>query len=439
MSKPHRIEYFSVSNKKLIVLALCTFGLYGLYWHYRNWKEIEDKGGESIFPLLRGLLSVLFCYGLFSRILSSARLHGFKPRHSAGILATAYILIVLALRAPGPFWFVYLLSFIPLIYVQSAIAANNSSLNPSYVANSKFSKMEIFISIAGGAIVALTILASFRPVKDDLVKEYFKNGNLKTETAYSNDILEGVSRGYYETGSLEWEQSYEKGKVEGVAKAYYGNGQIQVATNFREGKKHGGSTVYYEDGTIAQQIVYRNGKKVKIKEYDEFGNLITNDLKKIRNALAKIDSVDEFDLKDSFELVNKISEAGEIKGLSKYKQIIYNGYVVQLYKEAVSFLEKETYELCKMRLEEIRRITTGNLELFGIKPNEFKSFLLMMYQDMEKYENSSYQMTMDEFINFRRVYASIADEYYEDSFSAENIKTILDSYLFKAFLDFAAE
>jgi len=275
--KPLNIEYYSVSTQKLAILSMCTLGLYIYYWFYKNWKCVRDDGGEKITPFLRAWFLLVTSYGLFKRILLSAQNQGYKNIHSAGLLATAIILITITYKFPDPYWLVALLNFVPLIHVQNAINYNNLKLNPNYEISKNFNWKEVVIAVVGGIILILAIYGTLMPVKDGLVKEYYKSGNLKNESTYNNDILEGVAKGYYETGELEWEQSYLNNKLHGTAKSYYKNGQLEVIMNYHNDKQDGEALEYDKDGLLIARALYKNNVEVYLKEYDEFGNLLTDD------------------------------------------------------------------------------------------------------------------------------------------------------------------
>ena len=40
--------FFAVSLLKLTVLSLCTFGVYELFWFYRNWRLIKLREEPAI-------------------------------------------------------------------------------------------------------------------------------------------------------------------------------------------------------------------------------------------------------------------------------------------------------------------------------------------------------------------------------------------------------
>lgn len=52
------LEYFPVSEGKLITLYIISFGLYGVYWFYMNWKLQQAKMDKKIFPVMRAIFSI---------------------------------------------------------------------------------------------------------------------------------------------------------------------------------------------------------------------------------------------------------------------------------------------------------------------------------------------------------------------------------------------
>lgn len=88
-------EYFVVSVPKLGRLFVFTFGFYGIYRFYKQWKLQQQNETPQISPVWRSIFSIFFVYGLFQRI--SKSLVSRKPDHqfSAVSMATAFIVITI--------------------------------------------------------------------------------------------------------------------------------------------------------------------------------------------------------------------------------------------------------------------------------------------------------------------------------------------------------
>lgn len=121
-----RQQYFGVSKPKLVVLSLVTFGLYEIYWFYKNWMLVKIRTGQNIRPFWRAVFSVFFCYSLFKSVKQSANSLGIPCQMSPGLLACAYILLSAMWDLPDPFWLVGLLGFLPLVSVQGVINEVNA-------------------------------------------------------------------------------------------------------------------------------------------------------------------------------------------------------------------------------------------------------------------------------------------------------------------------
>jgi hypothetical protein len=101
-----------------VIMCTVTFGFYEMYWFYKNWKLIKQRTASDIMPFWRAFFYVLFCYPCFREMGSVAASRGSGFPASPGLLASMFILLVLACRLPGPFWFVGWLAPLVLLAVQ---------------------------------------------------------------------------------------------------------------------------------------------------------------------------------------------------------------------------------------------------------------------------------------------------------------------------------
>ena len=66
--------FYVVSTLKMMVLFIATLGAYQLYWHYKNWRNHQQKdlaeGGTDadIWPWLRMIFAVFFVHSLFREV-----------------------------------------------------------------------------------------------------------------------------------------------------------------------------------------------------------------------------------------------------------------------------------------------------------------------------------------------------------------------------------
>lgn len=86
--------FFPVAEGKLITLYILSFGLYGVYWFYKNWKLQQQYMDKKIYPLLRAIFSIFFTHSLFKRIDRSAIQLEPQHRFKANELATLFVLAI---------------------------------------------------------------------------------------------------------------------------------------------------------------------------------------------------------------------------------------------------------------------------------------------------------------------------------------------------------
>ncbi|SEP72747.1 Antitoxin component YwqK of the YwqJK toxin-antitoxin module [Hyunsoonleella jejuensis] len=122
-----------------------------------------------------------------------------------------------------------------------------------------------------------------KKVDGGYAREYFINGNLKSEGQYVDKELSGIWKKYYETGELEWEVAYvdnykqgrytqfyknqnikvegenKKDKIHGLEKRYDTNGKLKWEGKYSDGKLHGKWTEYSSDGSNLDDVKFKNG------------------------------------------------------------------------------------------------------------------------------------------------------------------------------------
>ena len=163
--------FFPVSNVKLIVLSLCTLGLYQYYWFYKNWKIIKKREKFDIPPFWRAVFAVIFCYPLFARITTSSSSLGIETKIKPAILATLWIVLLVSpilppLVANLPAWFslMFLLAVFVLTPIQSTVNDINYKSAPEHDLNKRFSPINITVIIIGGILLIMTVIGTFLPV-----------------------------------------------------------------------------------------------------------------------------------------------------------------------------------------------------------------------------------------------------------------------------------
>ncbi len=109
----------------------------------------------------------------------------------------------------------------------------------------------------------------------EIRKEYWENGNLKSEIPYKKHyglgwkkvkttlIPHGIAKTYYENAVLESEDPYVDGERTGVLKFYDEEGKLLKTVSYLNSIKEGKTTYYYSDGSIMEEEYYSEGNLTK--------------------------------------------------------------------------------------------------------------------------------------------------------------------------------
>ncbi len=152
------VYFFAVSPTKLVVMSVCTLGLYQVYWFYKQWVFIRQRSEPLVIPWARALFGIFWCYSCFEFIRNDERVLKIEPNLPAGPLAIGWIAASLAWRLPGAYSLIGYLAPLLLVPVQRHVNHINAMVAPNHDENSRFSGWN-GLAIAGGAIfLALAIL-----------------------------------------------------------------------------------------------------------------------------------------------------------------------------------------------------------------------------------------------------------------------------------------
>jgi hypothetical protein len=156
--------FFPVSLLKLLVMSTVTFGLYELFWFYKNWKFIQARNPwRRVMPLWRVFWGFFYCYSCFKEIREESKTRGVSLSLPAGLLATIWIVLQLAWKFPGPLCMLGWLTPLALIPLQLAVNKLNRLVAPQHNANSRFSAWNIVGIVFGGIMIIIMIIGLFSP------------------------------------------------------------------------------------------------------------------------------------------------------------------------------------------------------------------------------------------------------------------------------------
>ena len=163
---PHSLAtplYFAVSPLKLIVMSVCTLGLYEVYWFYKNWRLIKEREKLAIRPFWRALFAVFFCHSCFRNIQTTAQSLSLKRSIAVGPLAAGWIILTVLWRLPDPYWLVTYFAVLFLVPVQTLVNDVNEAVVPGYKENRRFTAWNIATVVFGGILFVLVLIGTFVP------------------------------------------------------------------------------------------------------------------------------------------------------------------------------------------------------------------------------------------------------------------------------------
>jgi len=154
--------FFAVSVIKLLVMSICTFGFYELYWFYQNWRRIKMREQRNILPVARALFTVIFCYPCFTRIRDYEAPSNKGAALAAGPLAIGWILTTMMANLRHPYGLISLLAPLFLLPVQAHVNRINALVAPDQP-NERFTGWNWVAVVVGGLFFALMVVAAFLP------------------------------------------------------------------------------------------------------------------------------------------------------------------------------------------------------------------------------------------------------------------------------------
>lgn len=103
-----------------------------------------------------------------------------------------------------------------------------------------------------------------------LLRRWHENGNLMEETWYKNGVQDSVYREYSLKGILIAEGTYVDGELNGEFHRWYENGQIFQEGWFADGMMDGSWMVFYADGKLAAKADFDKGTGIQTS-YEQSG------------------------------------------------------------------------------------------------------------------------------------------------------------------------
>lgn len=91
------------------------------------------------------------------------------------------------------------------------------------------------------------------------VKNYYQNGQLRSEGNKINGMQDGEWNYYYDNGHTKWVIMWKMGKQHGLYKRFSNYGTLEVQGYFKNGLEDG-EWEYFKNGYVVRREFYKNGK-----------------------------------------------------------------------------------------------------------------------------------------------------------------------------------
>lgn len=157
------LPFFPVTTRKLLILSLCSFSIYELYWFYKNWQRIQESSREPLSPFWRAFFAPVFAFSLFGRVRDHAIVEGVSVRWNAAVLGTLFLLLTASSRLPEAWGLLWLGAVVPLIPVQRLMQDLNARSNPRAPKNGRFTRGNVATVVVGGLMLALAVMGILLP------------------------------------------------------------------------------------------------------------------------------------------------------------------------------------------------------------------------------------------------------------------------------------
>lgn len=92
--KTHGVPLFHVSLTKLIIMFIATFGLYQVYWFYKQWQALKNYYDLDAWPIARSFFSIFYTHSLFVYISEYIKEDNREYRWNSSAMATFYVVLL---------------------------------------------------------------------------------------------------------------------------------------------------------------------------------------------------------------------------------------------------------------------------------------------------------------------------------------------------------
>lgn len=101
--------------------------------------------------------------------------------------------------------------------------------------------------------------------KEGAMIDYYKDGNIKGERMFDNDLQVGKTTLYHPNAAIKEVQYYDEGKLHGGDTVFYASGQPEMVIEFDHGLKHGYVRKWNENDSLIYEARFQRDTVVEVK------------------------------------------------------------------------------------------------------------------------------------------------------------------------------
>ena len=121
-----------------------------------------------------------------------------------------------------------------------------------------------------------------------------KKGRKLAQMNYKNGKLEGDEIAYFKNATVKHIVKYVNDMKEGLQKEYYDNGQLALVVPYVHNKKEGVQKEYTYDDKLYSEVLYKNNYKEGVQKwYDKDGNVLKTELFKMDRPVNVMKEIEE--------------------------------------------------------------------------------------------------------------------------------------------------
>ncbi|MFA5232156.1 MAG: zinc ribbon domain-containing protein [Candidatus Paceibacterota bacterium] len=106
-----------VPVQRFIIFSLATFGIYEMFWFYRQWKLLKEESGVANSPFWRSFFGSVWAGDLAGKLKKFLEERSIPCDYSPTLIGVSYFILAISYKLP----IISLFSFVPIIPLVNSI------------------------------------------------------------------------------------------------------------------------------------------------------------------------------------------------------------------------------------------------------------------------------------------------------------------------------